>query len=209
MAWYRTCAPLMRLAPTTGHAARGMSRGLVLRGIVLGLVLLAAWQLRQLQQLQRLEQQQQQLQLQPTAAAAVAAAAVLQPLQPASGQAESLVLSVEQLPRGLPGGPKVRVRVRVRVTVTVVRVRVTLVRVTRWASDPHLRVKVTLTLNLALTRALSSSPSRRRRWASYSPTGCCTCSGCACPRSSPRWIPGCSRAATSCGCTVTNPNPNR
>ena len=136
----------MRLAPTAGHAARGMSRGLVLRGIVLGLVLLAAWQLRQLQQLQRLEQQQQQLQLQPTAAAAVAAAAVLQPLQPASGQAESLVLSVEQLPRGLPGGPKVRVRVRVRVTVTVVRVRVTLVRVTRWASDPHLRVKVTLTL---------------------------------------------------------------
>jgi len=99
----------MRVAPTAGHAARGTgdrSRGIVLRGIVLGLVLLAAWQLRQLQQLQRLEQQQQQLQLQPSAAAAAAAAAVLQPRQPASGQAESLVLSVEQLPRGLPGAPK-------------------------------------------------------------------------------------------------------
>ena len=111
-------APLMRVAPTAGHAARGTgdrSRGIVLRGIVLGLVLLAAWQLRQLQQLQRLEQQQRQLQLQPSAAAAAAAAAVLQPRQPASGQAESRVLSVEQLPHGLPGGPKVRVRVRVRV----------------------------------------------------------------------------------------------
>ena len=99
----------MRVAPTAGHAAPrtgDRSRGIVLRAIVLGLVLLAAWQLRQLQQLQQLEQQQQLLQLQPSAAAAAAAAAVLQPRQPASGQAESRVLSVEQLPRGLPGGPK-------------------------------------------------------------------------------------------------------
>ena len=87
----------MRLAQTSGHAARGTgdrSRGVVLRGIVLGLVLLAAWQLRQLQQLQQLQQQQQLLQLQP------------QQPQPTSGQGESLVLAVDQLPRGLPGGPQ-------------------------------------------------------------------------------------------------------
>ena len=95
----RGSGPRMRLAQTSGHAARGTgdrSRGIVLRGIVLGLVLLAAWQLRQLQQLQQLQQQQQLLQLQPQQP---------QP-QPTSGQGESLVLAVDQLPRGLPGGPQ-------------------------------------------------------------------------------------------------------
>ena len=93
----------MRLAQTPGHAARSTgdrSRGIVLRGIVLGLVLLAAWQLRQLQQLQQLQQTQQQMQLQP-----LQQPLQLQPQQTEPGQGASLVLSVDQLPRGLPGGP--------------------------------------------------------------------------------------------------------
>jgi hypothetical protein len=77
------------------------SATLCLRAVVLGLVLLAAWQLLQLQRLQVLQHSEPHVVA--SALAAVAASRQAAPVQAAAPP--SLVLSVDQLPLGLPGGP--------------------------------------------------------------------------------------------------------
>ena len=78
--------------------------GVLLRTVVIGIVLLGTWQLLQLFQLQQLSQRVQQQQQQAAATAASAASVPLLSAAKAEPTPQSFVLTVEQLPRGLPGG---------------------------------------------------------------------------------------------------------